>query len=135
MNTFTQMAEDWLRQQAKVNAQTEEIPPEEGPLDDGWGLWLLDRCVYRDRWRGGTSSLYVDLARWCVDHGRPVPASRAAFVTGLQAEGFQVTPDGLVYGLILRDDLEAHERFQNPSPRPAISAGAAMTLGGGASSR
>ncbi len=84
--------------------------PVEGTQDVGSGLWLLERCVYRDRWRGGTSALYVDLVRWCVDHGRPVPASRAAFVMELQAEGFQVTSDGLVYGLTLRDDLE------DPSP-------------------
>jgi hypothetical protein len=110
--------------------------PVEGTQDVGSGLWLLERCVYRDRWWGGTAALHLDRARWCADHGRRVPVSRRAFVTGLQAEGFQVTPDGLVYGLILRDDLEAHERFQSPPRRPAISAGAAMTLGGGrASSR
>jgi hypothetical protein len=35
-------------------------------------------------------------------------------MTALQAEGFAVTTDGLVYGLMLKADLEAHERFQNP---------------------
>jgi len=86
--------------------------PAEAPIDEGWGLWMLARCVYRDRCFGGVGALYVDLARWCADHGRPVPASRRAFVTALQAAGFAVTTDGLVYGLMLTEDLEAHERFQ-----------------------
>ncbi len=88
------------------------------PIDDGWGLWLLERCVYRDRWWGGAGALCLDLARWRADHGQPVPASRRAFVTALQTEGFQVTSDGLVYGLVLKADLEAHERFQT-APNPA----------------
>ena len=83
----------------------------ESPQDDGWGIWLLERCVFRDRWWGGTGALHLDLARWCMAHKRPIPASRRAFVAALQTEGFQVTSDGLVYGLILKSDLEAHERF------------------------
>jgi hypothetical protein len=112
MNTFSQMAEDWLRQQAKVNAQTKEIPPVEGPIDEGWSEWLLEQCVFRDRWWGGTGALYLSLARWCASHGRTVPASRRAFVAALQGEGFQPTSDNLVYGLVLKTDLEAYEQFQ-----------------------
>ena len=112
MNTFSQMAEDWLRQQAKANAQTEEIPPVEGPIDGGWGLWLLEQCAFRDRWWGGTGALYLSFARWCASHGRPVPASRAAFVAAIRGEGFQLTSDGFVYGLALREDVLAHEAFQ-----------------------
>jgi len=96
----------------------EEIPPVEGPIDEGWGLWLLEHCAFRDRWWGGTGALYLSLARWCASHGRPVPASRRAFVTALQGEGFQPTSDSLVYGLVLKADLEAHEQFQ-PAPNPA----------------
>jgi hypothetical protein len=118
MNTFSQMAEDWLRQQAKVNAQTKEIPPVEAPIDEGWGLWLLEQCVFRDRWWSGTGALYLSLARWCESHGRPVPASREVFVMALQGEGFQFTPDGFVYGLALKVDLEAYEQFQT-APNPA----------------
>jgi hypothetical protein len=92
--------------------------PVEGPLDDGWGLWLLEQCTFRDRWWGGTGALYLSLARWCADHGRPAPASRAAFVAALQGEGFQPASNGLVYGLVLKADLEAHERFQT-APNPA----------------
>jgi hypothetical protein len=96
---------------ALLQSRTEQ---ETGPAPDSdvLGLWMLARCVYRDRCFGGVGALYVDLARWCADHGRPVPASRRAFVTALQAAGFAVTTDGLVYGLMLTEDLEAHERFQ-----------------------
>jgi hypothetical protein len=86
--------------------------PVESPPDEGWGLWLLERCVYRDRWWGGTAALHLDRACWCADHGRPVPDSRKDFVKELNAEGFQITQDDLVYGLILRKDLEVYERFQ-----------------------
>jgi hypothetical protein len=96
----------------------------EAPIDDGWGLWLLEQCAFRDRWWGGTGALFLSLAHWCASHGRPVPASRAVFVATLQGEGFQLTSDGLVYGLVLKADLEAHERFQTaPTPtRVAVPA-------------
>jgi hypothetical protein len=55
----------------------------EGALDGGWGLWLLERCVYCDRWWFGAGALYLDLARWRADHGLSVPASRRAFVMAL----------------------------------------------------
>ena len=57
-------------------------------------------------------ALYLDLARWCAEQGRPVPASRRAFTAELQAEGFVLTHDGLVYGLMLREDAEACELSQ-----------------------
>ena len=79
---------------------------------DALGLWMLARCVYRDRCWGGVGALHLDLARWCADHGRPVLASRRPFVAALQEEGFEVTADGFVYGLILAEDWEAHERYQ-----------------------
>jgi hypothetical protein len=79
--------------------------PAGSPQDYGLGIWLIERCVFRDRWWGGTGALHLDLAGWCIAHRRPVPASRRAFVAVLQSEGFQVTSDGLVYGLILKADL------------------------------
>jgi hypothetical protein len=112
MNTFSRMAEDWLRQQVTVNTQPEESTPAEVPIDEEWGLWMLARCVYRDRCWGGVGALHLDLARWCADHGRPVLASRRAFVAALQAEGFEVTADGFVYGLMLARDLEVYEHYQ-----------------------
>lgn len=84
------------------------------PVDDLLdGEWMLDWCVYIDRWWGGVGCLYLDLANWLAERGRPVPASRLAFVAALQSEGFQLSSDGLVYGLVLKSDLEAHLLFQN----------------------
>jgi hypothetical protein len=86
------------------------------------GLWLLDRCVFRDHSWGGVAALHLDRSRWCADHGWPKPGSRRAFVTALQAEGFAVTTDGLCYGLLLREDLAPHEHFRaltEPSKPPA----------------
>jgi len=77
------------------------------PESDALGLWMLARCVYRDRCFGGVGALYLDLARWCTEHGRPMPASRRAFAAELQTEGFVLTTEGLVYGLLLAEDLEA----------------------------
>ena len=94
------------------------------PLDDLLnGEWLLERCVYCDRWWGGIGALYLSLSRWLAERGKPVPASRLAFVTALQTEGFQVTSDGLVYGLILKEDSLGHLEFLNPvRAKKAISA-------------
>ena len=83
---------------------------EAAPESDAVGLWMLARCVYRDRCWGGVGALYLALARWCAEHGQPAPESRRAFTAELQAEGFTVTADGLVYGLMLAEDAEACER-------------------------
>jgi|GEM_PF-2201196 len=91
--------------QCRIEQETESA------LDDPLpGEWLLERCVYRDRCFGGVGALYLDLARWCADHGQTAPESRRAFTATLQAEGFAVTTDGLVYGLILGEDWKACER-------------------------
>jgi hypothetical protein len=85
---------------------------ESAPENDALGLWMLERCVYRDRCFGGVGALFLDLARWCADHGQTAPESRRAFTAELQAEGFAVTTDGLVYGLMLGEDLETVMHFQ-----------------------
>jgi len=100
---------------------------ESAPESDALGLWLLAHCVYCDRCFGGVGALHLDLARWCADHERPVPESRRAFTAQLQAEGFAVTTDGLVYGLMLAEDWEAHERFQ---AAPEASGTPAQTTAG-----
>lgn len=98
-----------------VTGQATDAEPDGDALP---GEWLLDRCIYRDRCWGGIGALYLDASRWCAEHTRPAPESRRAFVAALQAEGFAVTTDGLVYGLMLAEDWEAHQRFQNP---PAVA--------------
>jgi hypothetical protein len=88
------------------------------------GEWLLEECVFIDARWGGIGALYLSLAHWSARHGRPLPKSRAAFVTALQAEGFQVTSDGLVYGLVLKSDVacaleqrRSHEQPLRPADR------------------
>ena len=88
------------------------------PESDGDSLpgeWMLERLVFRDLCFGGIAALHLDLARWSACHARPVPASRRGFERALQAEGFAVSMDGLVYGLVLREDIEAHDRFEGTS--------------------
>lgn len=81
-------------------------------MDDSWGEWLLERCVYIDGWWSGVGCLQFDLACWCASHERPVPSSRRSFEIALLQEGFIVTADDLVYGLALKEDALAHARFQ-----------------------
>lgn len=106
---------------ALLQSRAEET--ESAPADPLPGEWLLERCVYRDHAWGGIGGLFLDLARWCVEHGQPAPESRRALTAELEAEGFAVTTDGLVYGLMLAEDLQAHERFQampEASETPAV---------------
>jgi hypothetical protein len=84
-----------------------EQETESAPEGDALGLWLLGRCVYRDRCAGGVGGLHLDFARWCAAQGLTLPESRCSFVAALQAAGFAVTADGLVSGLVLREDVEA----------------------------
>jgi hypothetical protein len=93
--------------QSRTGQETESAPDDPLP-----GEWLLERCVYRDRCFGGVGALYLDLSRWCADHGQTAPESRRAFAAELQVEGFAVTTDGLVYGLMLGEDLETVMHFQ-----------------------
>jgi hypothetical protein len=95
--------------QSRIEQETESEPDDLLP-----GEWLLENCLYLDRWWGGAGALYLDAARWCAARGKPAPESRRAFVAALQTEGFQVGSDGLIAGLVLKVDVEAHEQFQKP---------------------
>jgi hypothetical protein len=100
--------------------QSRVAMPAEPPLDEGWGLWLLEQCIFKDGWWSGVGCLHLSLACWCANHKRTMPTSRHVFLAALQSEGFQITSDGLVYGLALKEDVLAHERFQQASmPMPA----------------
>ena len=104
---------------ALLQSRTEQ-ETESAPENDALGLWMLERCVYRDRCFGGVGALYLDLSLWCADHGQTAPESRRAFAAELQAEGFAVNTDGLVYGLMLGEDWEACERAQ-AAPEPSYN--------------
>ena len=85
---------------------------EEALIDDeNLCLWLLERCVFRDRWWGGIASLHVDNARWRAGRGHIVPYSRQAFEEALKEQGFHVE-NGLAYGLVLKHEEEAFELFR-----------------------
>jgi hypothetical protein len=89
---------------------------------DELGLWLLDRCIFRDRSWTPIAALYLDCSQWRADHRHPMHASRRAFVDALRAQGFTVTTDGLCSGLLLKKDWKRHEAFQaapEPSKPPA----------------
>lgn len=100
--------------QRRTEQETESVPDR-----DALGLWLLARCVYRDRCWGGVGALYLDLARWCAERGQPAPESRRAFTAELQEEGFALGTDGLVYGLMLAEDW-ATETSETPA-KPKVT--------------
>jgi hypothetical protein len=91
---------------ALLQSRTEQ-EAESAPENDVIGLWLLEKCVYRARCSGGMGGLHLDFARWCAAQCLTLPESRRSFVAALQAAGFAVTADGLVSGLVLREDVEA----------------------------
>jgi hypothetical protein len=80
---------------------------------DNFGLWLLNRCTYRDRSWGGVGILHLDYARWCAQHGQPIPIARRVFQSLLTAEGFWLEESPiygpLIYGLLLKNDLACYE--------------------------
>lgn len=118
----TPILDDLRRHKAEIISllQNRSALPAGAVLDEMWELWLKERCVYRDHWWGGTGALYRDFAWWCAARSGLFSAPWRTFVAALVAEGFQITSDGLVYGLILKADLEAHERFQTaPNHEPA----------------
>jgi hypothetical protein len=86
---------------------------------NNFGLWLLDRCAYRDHCWGGVGILHLDYARWCARHWQPVPISRRIFQSALTAEGFWIEESPiygpLVYGLLPKNDLACYGIIQeNP---------------------
>lgn len=120
MESFTQMAEDWIR---------ENLPPEDRPqvapeatrategmrshAPDAWNedflIWVLDRCCWRDRCSGGVGALHRDFCNWAIAQDS-VPCRLDTFALLLEQQGF-LSADGLVYGLVLSEDLWA---FQPP---------------------
>ena len=85
-------------------------------------LWLLDRCVFRDRSWTPIAVLHLDRLRWRAGPRSARGPSRLVFMDALRAQGFTVTPDGLCSGLLLKKDWKRHEAFQaapEPSKPPA----------------
>lgn len=77
----------------------------------GLGLWMLARCAPDDRWQTSIGRLYLDFRAWRHEVGLPVP-SLESFMQDVREARFPIEKD-CVRGLALREDLEAHERFQS----------------------
>ena len=71
--------------------------------------WALQRCIWHDRCFGGVASLHDDFCGWAIARNE-VPCRREAFEWLLRHAGMFVV-DGLVSGLILRQDFEAYSDF------------------------
>jgi hypothetical protein len=107
MNIFTKMAEDWIRQNsAQATTQLPPILPVVDPFPwaEDFQKWTLARCVYRDRCFGGIGSLHRDFCEWAIACEEP-PCNRQIFEQLLDNAGF-LSADGMVSGLILREDFE-----------------------------
>ena len=66
--------------------------------------WALDRCVWRDRCFGGIGALHTCFCEWAIAH-KSVPMQRTTFERLLRDHGFFFA-DGLVYGLLLAEDVK-----------------------------
>ena len=79
----------------------------EPPLADfeaGLEQWLEQRCLYQECYSGGVVSLHLDYVLWCGQE-LEVPCSLPCFRGWLVVQGFQLSSFGLVYGLVLKVDL------------------------------
>lgn len=72
--------------------------------------WALSNCVYRDRCFGGIGALHTDFRRWTLAH-ESVPCRDETFEQLLRDAGF-LFADGLVYGLVLKEDLDVSIQFR-----------------------
>lgn len=66
--------------------------------------WAMTRCRFKDRCFGETGALLSDFGEWATQHDS-VPMRRETFEALLRDQGFFFA-DGLVYGLILAEDLK-----------------------------
>jgi hypothetical protein len=74
--------------------------------------WALSNCVYRDRRFGGIGALHTDFCRWTLSHDS-VPCRDETFKRLLRDAGFFFA-DGLVYGLMLKDNWDVSVPFRAP---------------------
>jgi hypothetical protein len=66
--------------------------------------WVMEQCAFRDRCFGGIGCLHVHFCEWAST--RSVPCTRETFEALLRMEDFE-TADGLIYGLILKEDARS----------------------------
>jgi len=100
---------------AGLMAQVELLPSEIQAWNDAMRAWTQARCALRERSWGSVSSLYVDHVAHAHQTGGMFAPDRETFQAILMALGFAIE-DGMVYGLLLREDEEAaHWRPKPPS--------------------
>ena len=78
--------------------------------EEGFDRWLKARCIFRDGAWWGLGALHSDYAIWCDKVGREVPGSLRTFKWLISESGFRITDDGLVYGMVLAEDLRLPQR-------------------------
>lgn len=80
--------------------------------------WLESICLQRPRKDDAisVSTTTISFAEWAIKHNS-VPATRATMERLFIAAGF-VIRDGMVLGLLLRSDLQAHGEFARYTARP-----------------
>ena len=87
-------------------AQVELLPAEVKEWDDAMHAWTQARCSWRERSSGSLSRLYISHIEHTHQTGGMFAPDRETFVAILMALGFQIQ-DGMVSGLLLREDYEA----------------------------
>jgi hypothetical protein len=71
------------------------------------GEWVRARCVFSDRAWGGIKAFHRDYAEWCDQVAHDVPAGLATFEKLLREFCSLVTNNGLIYGVLLKEDWES----------------------------
>ena len=104
---------------AETLAQVELLPAEVRQWDEAMLRWTQTRCAFRERSWGSLSSLYISHIEHAHQTGGMFAPDRETFQAILMALGFQIE-DGMVYGLILREDWEAAS-YVPPVPKPTPS--------------
>lgn len=100
-------------------AAAELLASEIRAWDDVLVLWTRARCSWRDRSWGGLTALYIDHVQHAHKTGGMFAPDVETFRALLMALGFQVSDDGFVYGLLLREDAEA-ARWKPEPPKPTL---------------
>lgn len=90
-------------------AKVELLPAEVREWDDALLVWAKARCAFRERSWGSLMRLYVDHIEWAHQTGGMFAPDRETFQAILMALGLQLA-DGMVYGLILAEDLPTERR-------------------------
>jgi hypothetical protein len=118
MSSFTKMAEDWIKQHCgDTPTQSADVPAltlmghtEPADEPEAWRepfrTWISKACVLRHRCSGGISCLHVHFAEWCAAGDQVCPPTRLTFERLLNDARF-IFSDGLVEGLLLREDVDA----------------------------